>query len=174
MQNSISEEQSAPLNETLWQDEGTNRLPVVKKWCPTCEKRKKLDEFYMLKNGKPACYCILCSRKRNKKNYKEHGKSEEKRIQEQELFWFRKFGITSQQYDAMFEAQEGLCAACGCPETIIDGRSKRVRILSIDHCHKTGKVRALLCGACNTSLGFFNEDPKRIEGLLRYAEKIQS
>ena len=49
-------------------------------------------------------------------------------------------------------------------------RSNRPRKLAIDHCHITGRVRALLCAACNTAFGLLNEDPVRIEALLHYAQ----
>ena len=60
----------------------------------------------------------------------------------------RKYGITPQQYDAMHSAQGGCCAICKGAEP--GGRTKRFHV---DHCHQTGKVRQLLCNACNHLLG---------------------
>jgi hypothetical protein len=58
------------------------------------------------------------------------------------------YGLTREQYEALIEAQEGLCAICrNEPES-----GKR---LAIDHCHATGKVRALLCTYCNVVVGVF-------------------
>lgn len=48
-------------------------------------------------------------------------------------------------------AQAGVCAMCGEPPT---GKQHR---LSVDHCHETGRVRALLCTACNTQLGAYEK-----------------
>lgn len=64
-----------------------------------------------------------------------------------------KYGITLEQYNTMFEAQHGCCAICN-----IDGlQLKPARwgktSLAVDHNHKTGKVRGLLCYQCNTMLG---------------------
>lgn len=77
------------------------------------------------------------------------------------------FGITLEQYYAMRESQEGRCAICGCPD-----RTK-ARRLAVDHDHKSGKVRALLCHHCNTGLGNFRDDPalmmKAIQYLLHHA-----
>jgi hypothetical protein len=42
--------------------------------------------------------------------------------------------------------------------------------LHVDHDHKTGKVRGLLCNTCNTSLGLLSEDKNRITGLITYLE----
>lgn len=63
----------------------------------------------------------------------------------------RKYGINQAQYDEMFERQSGVCAICGKPQ--ISGKK-----LAIDHNHKTGQVRGLLCRKCNLSIGHLNDD----------------
>ena len=63
----------------------------------------------------------------------------------------RRFGLSMAQYDEMLKQQSGSCAICGTPPQSIR--------LSVDHCHKTGKVRGLLCWKCNLSIGHFNDDP---------------
>lgn len=75
----------------------------------------------------------------------------------------RKYGITMEQYTAMLAAQGGVCAICGGG----DGS----RRLAVDHCHATGKVRALLCASCNTSLGRLGEDPVVLERAAAYLRK---
>jgi hypothetical protein len=80
------------------------------------------------------------------------------------------YGITDEHYQTMFLAQDGTCAVCKQPETAIDTRTQRIANLHVDHDHKTGKVRALLCRGCNTAYGLLGEDPERIRLLLRYAE----
>lgn len=84
------------------------------------------------------------------------------------------YGITSECYQAMFIAQKGVCATCGQPETTIDYRTKQLKNLQVDHCHTTGKVRALLCKECNNALGLLHDDPERIHLLLKYANLHQS
>lgn len=69
----------------------------------------------------------------------------------------RPHGIDVNNYEMMFKAQNNLCAICGFEETRrLRGKVMR---LCIDHDHKTGKVRALLCHSCNTGLGKFMDSP---------------
>lgn len=58
------------------------------------------------------------------------------------------FNLTVEEYDAMHEAQGGVCAICGRPQ-----QGKR---LAVDHDHTTGKVRGLLCTACNRVMGYLD------------------
>lgn len=62
------------------------------------------------------------------------------------------FGIGLDRYREMHTAQFGKCAICGNDETVT--RHGKPRMLAVDHCHDTGKVRELLCGACNPMLGY--------------------
>lgn len=72
-----------------------------------------------------------------------------------------KYGITVEQYQAMFDAQEGRCKICkGLPGKVS---------LAVDHCHATGKVRALLCGFCNTRLAVL-ESPDWMALAVKYLE----
>jgi hypothetical protein len=65
-------------------------------------------------------------------------------------------------YEAQLAAQGGGCAICGY-------RPKPGgRRLNIDHDHKTGAVRGLLCARCNRGLGWFRDDPDRLEIAATY------
>jgi hypothetical protein len=80
-----------------------------------------------------------------------------------------KYGITLEQYNIMLENQGGVCAICGDPPTIIHAGEK-VSPLSVDHCHKTGKVRGLLCHPCNMALGLFKDNKDRLRAAAAYLE----
>jgi hypothetical protein len=71
----------------------------------------------------------------------------------------KKYGISPEAFAAMLAAQDCLCAACGAPI----GESS-----PLDHCHVSGQVRAILCNACNVTLGLFGENRLRLQGLLKY------
>lgn len=79
-----------------------------------------------------------------------------------------RFGITIERYVELLEEQKGVCAICLHPETsVLRGH---VRRLAVDHDHKTGRVRALLCFRCNAGIGRFREDT---EVLIRAASYLR-
>jgi hypothetical protein len=81
------------------------------------------------------------------------------------------FGLTLDQVAAMLVAQEGRCAICGGEESSRDGSSGKLRELNMDHCHASGRSRALLCNRCNRGLGYFMDDPTRLRAAIAYLEK---
>ena len=80
------------------------------------------------------------------------------------------YGITLEAYNQMSAAQNHSCAICKQKETRVD-KNGAVRFMPVDHCHKTGKIRALLCTACNTALGGFKDDPNLLRKAAAYVEK---
>ena len=81
-----------------------------------------------------------------------------------------RFGVTQEQYEEMVAAQQGLCAICGNPETYRNP-SGDVKTLAVDHDHVTGRVRELLCSACNKALGLFRDDPDRMIAAAKYVQR---
>ncbi|QIG70616.1 putative recombination endonuclease VII protein [Rhizobium phage RHph_I1_18] len=73
-----------------------------------------------------------------------------------------KYGITLDQYNEMFEKQNGCCYICNKHD------DEQYYRLSVDHNHDTGKVRKLLCSACNKSLGLLKEDVSTLERMINY------
>src|ERR1700677_4954932 len=64
----------------------------------------------------------------------------------------KKFGISIEIYTEISNKQHNKCALCKQSETSFDKRANRTRELAVDHCHETGRVRGLLCAACNSAL----------------------
>lgn len=77
----------------------------------------------------------------------------------------KSYGMTQEQYDNMLVKQQGLCAICNKQQKAISRR------LDIDHCHKTGKIRGLLCSKCNTALGLLNEDVEVFNKAVSYLSR---
>jgi carbamoylphosphate synthase small subunit len=74
----------------------------------------------------------------------------------------KSFGISLDEYNRLFKEQEGKCAICGREETA------RTKILAVDHCHKTGKLRKLLCRACNVGIGNLQDSIELLEKAIMY------
>lgn len=106
------------------------------------------------------------------KNYNEWHKAWRKRNPDKEknIYLKKMYGITLDQYEQMSEAQGHVCAICKNKEASVDSMGAP-RMLSVDHCHATGKIRALLCSACNKSLGGFKDDPALLRKAIEYVEK---
>lgn len=72
-----------------------------------------------------------------------------------------KFGISQTDWNLLFQHQKGVCAGCNREATGYHG-------LGVDHCHKTGYVRGLLCSNCNTALGLLKDNPDTLNRLIGY------
>lgn len=77
-----------------------------------------------------------------------------------------KFGIPIDEYNRMVAEQNNLCAVCGNPET--STRNGVIKSLAVDHNHKTGKVRKLLCESCNTVIGKVDENVETLTRMIEY------
>ena len=73
----------------------------------------------------------------------------------------KKYSITLDYYRQLEVQQKGFCAICG--RLPLNGRR-----LDVDHCHKTGKVRGLLCSNCNRGIGYFKDDRDLLEKVKVY------
>lgn len=124
----------------------TNIKEGTKK-CRSCKEIKHTSEFYQNKRAKSGytTECILCMNiRRLKKTY----------------------NITINDVDNLFKQQNDCCDICG---KHIKGIFKRSYY--IDHDHKTGKIRGLLCRECNLLLGFALDDIKILTMAITYLEK---
>lgn len=73
-----------------------------------------------------------------------------------------KYGINLKQYSSLSQKQNGKCAICGI---------KPASALSVDHDHKKGHIRSLLCGNCNRGLGVFFDKPRLLRKAANYLEQ---
>ena len=72
-----------------------------------------------------------------------------------------RYGITVDDYNEMYIAQDGKCAICRTDKTIKG-------FFNVDHCHETKKVRGLLCMKCNTGIGYFKDNVLNLEKAIVY------
>lgn len=71
------------------------------------------------------------------------------------------YGMTPEEYDELFSAQNGVCAIC-------QQLCRTGRHLAVDHDHETDEVRGLLCAPCNTAIGLMEDDPERLIAAVKY------
>ena len=81
----------------------------------------------------------------------------------------RNYGITLQDYELMLEDQDCLCAICGGEGFIMDTTRHKIKLV-VDHDHKTGMVRGLLCHNCNRALGLLKDSSEILQTAIDYLE----
>ena len=91
-------------------------------------------------------------------------RSRNKTYEESRISRIRMYGIDVPDYERMLEEQNGGCYLCG-------KKPEGKRALDIDHDHKTGKVRGLLCSNHNRGLGLLDDDIKILIKALEYLVK---
>lgn len=134
--------------------------------CKTCGEAKPLTEYYKHRGRNkenpqryPLAHCKPCVIKREQERYRANPR------QKRDDDWSRRlkqiFGLSESDYFSMLNAQGGVCAICLGPQQA----GKR---MAVDHCHKTGKVRGLLCTMCNSAIGKLKDDPALIQRALDY------
>jgi len=111
-------------------------------------------------------------RKEIPEKYKEWAKNQRERLG---ALWslresVRLRNISIDEYNRMNEEQKGLCAICQRENRQKSRKEGEICRLAIDHCHETGKVRALLCGACNKGLGHFEDNIYLLLTAVEYLE----
>lgn len=78
----------------------------------------------------------------------------------------RDYGISVSAYEDLLKGQGDVCKICNKPETSkLRGVTKN---LAVDHCHKTGKIRGLLCSNCNRGLGLLQDSEEILSKAISY------
>lgn len=152
---------------------------TAQKECSKCGEVKPLTGFYARGRGNPALHseCKSCFSARSRAKYladpaagkaraaawalknpekaREASRLRAERNRGRERArrrYLERHGLTLQQWTQMFDAQDGRCAICK------REASELSKVLSVDHDHVTGKIRALLCHHCNCAIGWARED----------------
>jgi hypothetical protein len=138
------------------------RLTVNTKVCKRCKEEKSLDKFTKSKNSKGGrtAKCTKCIYECYRKN-----KTEEKREKEKFYRYRYLYGLDKETYDKLLEDIGEKCMICQ------NHFSNLQTGLCIDHDHKTGKVRGILCGDCNRGLGMFKDKIVNLNNAVQYLLK---
>lgn len=113
-----------------------------------------IDEIYVSSGT-----CKTCQRESSR----AYGRRNIKKIVDR--FKVRVYGVEPEEFNALLAKQNNLCASCD-DVLKLDNRSTH-----LDHNHKTGKIRGILCHKCNTGLGLFNDDIVRLQKAIEYLRK---
>ena len=142
------------------------------KTCTCCNKELSIKLFYIRKDRDNSytawckkCTSIKVSSYRNKEKTKKYKaeyyiKNKNKKLNND----LKKYNLTLKDYNDMLAIQENSCAIC---KHEVDKR------LSVDHCHKTGKVRGLLCSSCNFILGHADDSIEVLFNAIEYLKNAQ-
>lgn len=138
--------------------------------CSRCKKcHSKSHKIYYTNNKEKI-------KTQRKKYYKENMETLKKRqkLWRQQNVTYRQnsqfkthYNFTLEEYIKLLEIQKGLCSICKQIETA-KHQSGTLRALSVDHNHKTKKIRGLLCNNCNRGLGYFKDDISVLEEAIKY------
>lgn len=138
---------------------------------PIKRDRKEYNKQYRIKNKKHLKQYYKEYRDSHKEERKEYRdshkeKSKQYRIDNKEKIKNsiikRKYGIPLEEYNIIFNKQEGRCAICGIHQ------NEMSKTLHIDHDHKTGRIRGLLCGNCNLLIGNADDNITTLESAINY------
>jgi hypothetical protein len=128
-------------------------LPDGHRFCPDCDSVKPLTEFPRNRSDSTgyANYCKPCHNARGKEvKQRLHGGWREYHLR-------HRYGIGQVDFDEMLLLQGGVCAICGAGDP-----------QHVDHDHRTGRVRGILCFNCNGGLGQFRDDPAILAQAITY------
>ena len=136
--------------------------------CSKCKTVKPITEFGKNRSTKNGVdfYCKPCRNSWRKR--RRHLWNSEKSFKERNPTYHRnhrlqrEYGITNKDYEVMVENQNGFCAIC---------KTKPKTLLCVDHNHKTGEVRGLLCNDCNSGIGFLKDNISILESAIEYLRK---
>jgi hypothetical protein len=82
----------------------------------------------------------------------------------------RTYNLSKDDFDSLSQKQNNVCAICKCSQQ----EKCKSHYLFVDHCHKTGSIRGLLCDVCNRGLGYFKDDVSRLQSAIAYIEEYAS
>ena len=138
-------------------------MPLTKQ-CKDCGEHKQLDEFHKSPTEKYGVRsrCKPCRHKHNKETgvYEKTNRD----------YNLRKYGITWDEVVEMYANQDGCCAICKTNITIKKDKENKKRTACVDHNHKTGDIRGLLCMNCNKGIGSLQDSISILESAIEYLE----
>ena len=161
--------------------------------CKGCKKEITINKYYVLRS---TGYCRYCFTQRKNISDESHIKENGHELNHKQKsicagcgvsysvgprvkhcskcrYLIKKYGITLRDYNYMFAKQRGVCSICKKQETSIRHKNNLGQ-LYVDHCHKTGQVRGLLCSRCNFGIGSLQDNEAFLWAAIIYLKKHKS
>jgi hypothetical protein len=156
--------------------------PKLSRYCSKCGFLLPLSRFGK-RSGRPDGLSVQCKRCRNessknsrqrliakdpkrreieRKRCKQHYNTKKGKDNARQRHLKNSYGITTDEYNLLFNKQSGKCAICD------RHQSELKQSLCVDHNHKTGKVRGLLCDSCNKGIGCFQDNVDLLSNRIQY------
>jgi hypothetical protein len=134
------------------------------KKCIKCGEQKPLSEFYKdaIRKDKLRGPCKICDINKSKAYRETFPEKAKKQVRSSKLKI--KYGIDLNKFEEMKNSQNNKCNICNTEFT-------NPKFTCVDHCHTTGKVRAILCGHCNTMLGLAKDSTAILKSAILYLNK---
>ena len=159
---------------------------MTKKICSVCLKEKFLHKFNKHRGHFDGRYsqCKECRKAdylQKQEKYKKEAleryyknrdkiltkkKEQNDPIKNRRNWLMRRYGLTDEDWNTIFQTQGGKCAICGIHQKDLD------HIFRVDHNHITGQVRGLLCNGCNAGIGMLQVDSMKSSILLKAVDYI--
>lgn len=131
-----------------------HRKEYLKQYRIDNPKKSKTSEWLDAKLGR-----------REEYRQKQRERRREKKLADPNCFKaddLKKYGLAVEDFNELFVEQDGKCAICGIHQ------SELKQSLGIDHCHKTNKIRGLLCNKCNRGIGYLGDDVENLRMAILY------
>ena len=132
---------------------------IEKRLCSSCKVWKDKQEWH-----KGASPCKECANAKSRDWHLNHKGIEKYDRSKRSRYFKTKYGITLEEYEVKLAQQGFKCEICAV-ELIIGKQTH------LDHCHKTNRIRGMLCTNCNRGLGSFHDSPQKLQAAIKYVEK---
>ena len=136
-------------------------FPDTPRWCHGCQRHLPPGAFSRDKKQRDGLH-VSCRECRSASRKAAYTPAVALRLQQRHIV--RTYSIAPEEFARMVAQQDNQCAICRWDM----GTSKDRHV---DHCHRTGRVRALLCSRCNTTIGQTEDDPALLRAMADYLER---
>lgn len=135
----------------------------------------KRQKYFLKEENQKKCYECL-----NIKDIKEFSKNVTTKdglakkcklcCRGQQLKW--SYGLSLEEYENLLKQQDGKCACCGTEDNLKEF-GRKGKYFDVDHCHKTGKIRGLICGPCNSGISRLGDGLDKVLLAYNYLKRFE-